>query len=199
MNALRREIVKAYGQNPEESPDYTRIINITHYNRLTAVINQGKLVTGGERNPDSLYIAPTVIEDIHWTDQIMENEIFGPILPVITFESLDEVLPIIARRPKSLSGYYFGSNRKNMKRFLTSVSFGGGCVNDTIMHLCSPHLPFGGVGYSGMGSYHGKASFDTFSHRKSILIQTTLFNFPMRFPPFGTLKKAIIKLITKLI
>ena len=199
MNMLRKEIINAYGENPEESPDYTRIININHYNRLSAVINQGKLVTGGERNPDSLYIAPTVIEDIQWTDPIMENEIFGPILPVITFETLDEILPIIARRPKSLSGYYFGSNRKNMKKFLTSVSFGGGCVNDTIMHLCSPHLPFGGVGSSGMGSYHGKASFNTFTHNKSILIQSTLLNFPMRFPPFGTLKKAIIKLITKLI
>lgn len=199
MNILRKEIVNAYGENPEESPDYTRIINIYHFERLANIINHGKLVTGGERNPDSLYIAPTVIEDIHWTDPIMENEIFGPILPVITFENVDEILPIIARRPKSLSAYYFGTNRRTMKKFLNSVSFGGGCINDTIMHLCSPYLPFGGVGSSGMGAYHGKASFDTFTHNKSILIQSTMLNFPMRFPPFGYLKKAIIKLITKLI
>ncbi|MBR1965253.1 MAG: aldehyde dehydrogenase family protein [Lentisphaeria bacterium] len=199
MNILRKEIQNFFGESPEESPDYSRIINQDHYNRLAALIGQGKLVTGGERNPDSLYIAPTVIEDIHWTDPIMENEIFGPILPVITMDSLDDVLPLIGRRPKSLSAYYFGKNRKNMKKFMNSISFGGGCINDCIMHLCSPHLPFGGVGSSGMGAYHGKASFDTFTHRKSILVQTTMLNLTLRFPPFGALKKFIIKLVTKAI
>lgn len=199
MNYLRREIVHFYGNTPENNPDYTRIINVHHYERLTSIINQGKLVTGGERNPDSLYISPTVIEGIHWTDPIMENEIFGPILPVITIESVPEVLPLIARRPKSLAAYYFGANRKNMMKFLTSISFGGGCINDTVMHLTSPYLPFGGVGPSGMGAYHGKAGFDTFTHHKSILVQSTFFNFPMRFPPFNACKKAVIKLITKLI
>ena len=197
MNILRKEIRSAYGENPEDCPDYARIINADHYHRLGELIGQGKLVTGGERNPDSLYIAPTVLEDIHWTDPIMENEIFGPILPVLSMESVDEALPIIGRRQKSLSAYYFGSNRRNMKKFLNSISFGGGCINDCIMHLCSPHLPFGGVGPSGMGAYHGKAGFDTFTHRKSILVQTTLFNFPMRFPPYGALKQFIIRLITK--
>ena len=197
MNILRKEIRSAYGENPEDCPDYARIINADHYHRLGELIGQGKLVTGGEHNPDSLYIAPTVLEDIHWTDPIMENEIFGPILPVLSMESVDEALPIIGRRQKSLSAYYFGSNRRNMKKFLNSISFGGGCINDCIMHLCSPHLPFGGVGPSGMGAYHGKAGFDTFTHRKSILVQTTLFNFPMRFPPYGALKQFIIRLITK--
>lgn len=197
MNILRREIRSAYGENPEECPDYSRIINNDHYTRLTELIGQGKLVTGGERNPDSLYIAPTVIEDIHWTDPIMENEIFGPILPVIAIDSLDEVIPLIGRRPKSLSAYYFGKNRRNMKKFLNSLSFGGGCINDCIMHLCSPNLPFGGVGSSGMGAYHGKASFNTFTHNKSILVQTTLFNFPLRFPPYGALKQFIIKFVSK--
>lgn len=197
MNILRKEIRNTYGDSPEDCHDYSRIINADHYKRLTALIGYGKLVAGGERNPDSLYIAPTVLEDIHWTDPIMENEIFGPILPVITIDSVDEVLPMIGRRPKSLSAYYFGSSRKNMKKFLNSVSFGGGCINDCIMHLCSPNLPFGGVGESGMGSYHGRASFDTFTHKKSILVQTTLFNFPLRFPPFGALKRFIIKLVSK--
>ena len=197
MNILRKEIRKSYGDSPEECPDYGRIINADHYKRLTDLIGQGKLVTGGERNPDSLYIAPTVIEDIHWTDPIMDNEIFGPILPVISMDSVDEVLMLVAQRPKSLSAYYYGKNRRNMKKFLNSISFGGGCINDCIMHLCSPHLPFGGVGSSGMGAYHGKASFYTFTHCKSILVQTTLFNFPLRFPPFGVLKRFIIKLVTK--
>ena len=112
-------------------------------------------------------------------------------------DSVDEVLMLVAQRPKSLSAYYYGKNRRNMKKFLNSISFGGGCINDCIMHLCSPHLPFGGVGSSGMGAYHGKASFYTFTHCKSILVQTTLFNFPLRFPPFGVLKRFIIKLVTK--
>lgn len=197
MNILRKEIRLTYGDVPEDCPDYARIINADHYHRLGELIGQGKLVTGGERNPDSLYIAPTVLEDIHWTDPIMENEIFGPILPVLSMESVDEVLPLIGRRPKSLSAYYYGKNRRNMKKFLNSISFGGGCINDCIMHLCSPNLPFGGVGPSGMGAYHGKAGFDTFTHKKSILVQTTLFNLPLRFPPYGALKRFIIKLVTK--
>ena len=199
MNIMRKEVFKAFGEIPEESPDYARIINAFHYERLAKLINFGKLVTGGERNPDSLYISPTIVEDIHWTDPIMENEIFGPILPVITIDSVDEILPLIARRPKSLSAYYFGKDRRTMKKFLNSISFGGGCINDTIMHLTSPHLPFGGVGPSGMGSYHGKAGFDTFTHNKSILIQSTMLNFPIRFAPYGALKKLIIKLVTKFI
>lgn len=197
MNILRKEIRSAYGENPEDCADYARIINADHYHRLGELIGQGKLVTGGERNPDSLYIAPTVLEDIHWTDPIMENEIFGPLLPVLSMESIDEVLPLIGRRPKSLSAYYYGKNRRNMKKFLNSISFGGGCINDCIMHLCSPDLPFGGVGPSGMGAYHGKAGFDTFTHRKSILVQTTLLNFPLRFPPYKAFKQFIIKLVAK--
>lgn len=199
MNILRSEIQNAFGNIPEESPDYPRIINSFHYERLAKLINHGKLVTGGERNPESLFIAPTVIEDIQWTDPIMENEIFGPILPVITFETIEEFLLIIAKRPKSLSAYYFGKNRKNIKKFLTSISFGGGCINDTVMQLTSPYLPFGGVGQSGMGSYHGKAGFDTFTHYKSILVQSTLFNFPVRFAPYSKFKKFIIRTVAKYI
>src|SRR5699024_4052839 len=131
---------------------------------------------------EQLKIAPTLIEDITWYDPIMQDEIFGPILPIMSFKHIDYVIQKIQQYEKPLALYYFGKNKKHQEDILEQLSFGGGCINDTLYNLANPHLPFGGVGQSVMGSYHGKASFDTFSHEKSVLKQTNVFDIPVRYP-----------------
>lgn len=199
INLLREQVKYNFGNEPEKSPDYVRIINRNHYERLCALLEEGSLVCGGEKNADELYIAPTILDKITMESKIMEREIFGPILPVITVESFDEALEIIRKRPKPLAAYYFSKNSGNIEKFLTTTSSGGVSVNDTVMHLCSANLPFGGVGASGMGSYHGKASFQTFSHAKSVLIKNKYFDFPLRYLPYKNWKQKIFKIVQKYI
>ena len=199
INLLREQVKYNFGNEPEKSPDYVRIINRNHYERLCALLEEGSLVCGGEKNADELYIAPTILDKITMESKIMEREIFGPILPVITVESFDEALEIICKRPKPLAAYYFSKNSGNIEKFLTTTSSGGVSVNDTVMHLCSANLPFGGVGASGMGSYHGKASFQTFSHAKSVLIKNKYFDFPLRYLPYKNWKQKIFKIVQKYI
>ncbi|KPU27667.1 aldehyde dehydrogenase [Caloranaerobacter sp. TR13] len=188
-------IKEFFGENPLKSVDYTRIINITHFNRLKKFLKDGNILYGGDFDEEKLYIAPTIIDNITWEASVMQEEIFGPILPVLVFEELDEVIKTINIHPKPLALYYFSNDKEKQERVIKEISFGGGCINDTIVHLATPYLPFGGVGNSGMGSYHGKASFDNFSHKKSVLKKSNLIDIPLRYPPY----KGKIKLLRKIL
>ncbi|MED4206365.1 aldehyde dehydrogenase [Neobacillus mesonae] len=182
LQHLKAAIVELYGSEPLNNPNFTRIVSKRHFERLAAFLNNGEVFVGGKTNPEKLSIEPTVLTRISWDDPIMQDEIFGPILPVLEYSELSEVIEGIHEHPKPLSLYLFTENNSIQEKVLNSVSFGGGCVNDTVYHFASPHLPFGGVGPSGIGAYHGKGSFDTFSHKKSILKQTTRFDIPFRYP-----------------
>ncbi len=175
--------------NYDLGEEFTRIINKKHFERLLAYLNNGRIITGGIHDENRLFLAPTIIDKVTWEDPIMQEEIFGPILPVLEYEDLDEVLEKIRKRPKPLALYVFSENKDMQRKITNGVSFGGGCINDTVYHIVTPFLPFGGVGESGIGSYHGEASFHTFSHKKSILKQTNLFDIPFRYPAPSNLKK----------
>ncbi|MED4226908.1 aldehyde dehydrogenase [Neobacillus cucumis] len=180
-----------YGQEPLKNPDFTRIVSERHFNRLSSFLDDGKVLMGGKTDKERLTIEPTVLTDITWEDSIMQDEIFGPILPVLEYDNLTEVIEGIHRHPKPLALYIFTENNRIQEDVLTKVSFGGGCVNDTVYHFVSPYLPFGGVGTSGIGAYHGKGNFDTFSHQKSVLKQTTKFDIPFRYP---NVKNGLLKI-----
>lgn len=196
LKALQKQINHLYGQEPLKNENYVRIINEKHFRRLKSYLNDGKIIHGGKVNERTLTIEPTIITGITWDSAVMQEEIFGPILPVLTFSDLDEVIATLQEKEKALALYYFGESKRNEAKLLQSVPFGGGCVNDTLYHLANPHLPFGGVGPSGMGAYHGKYSFETFSHRKSILKQTTKFDLPVRYPG-GKIVQALAKKLLK--
>lgn len=171
-----------YGERPLNNPNYTRIVSKIHFNRLQSFLNNGEIIIGGATNEEGLTIEPTVLTNITWDDPVMQDEIFGPILPVLEYGHLSDVSEGIHNHPNPLALYLFSENDNVQQEVLNSISFGGGCINDTVYHMVSPYLPFGGVGSSGIGSYHGKGSFDTFSHQKSVLKQTTLFDIPVRYP-----------------
>ncbi len=171
-----------YGEKALENSDYTRIVSKRHFDRLLTFLNNGDMFMGGGSNEETLTIEPTVLTGITWNDPIMQDEIFGPILPVLPYRELSEVIDGIHKHPNPLALYLFSENESIQQEVLHHISFGGGCINDTVYHLASPYLPFGGVGSSGIGAYHGKGSFDTFSHRKSVLKQTTKFDLPFRYP-----------------
>lgn len=171
-----------YGAKALENPEYTRIVSKRHFDRLLTFLNNGDMFMGGGSNEETLTIEPTVLTEITWNDPIMQDEIFGPILPVLPYRELSEVIDGIHKHPNPLALYLFSENESIQQEVLQQISFGGGCINDTVYHLASPYLPFGGVGSSGIGAYHGKGSFDTFSHRKSVLKQTTKFDLPFRYP-----------------
>ncbi|MCK9231022.1 MAG: aldehyde dehydrogenase [Syntrophales bacterium] len=197
IDGLRRAIVSFYGNDPEESPDYGRIINQRHFSRLTDLMKSGRIVHGGRANQTTRYIAPTIIDGVSLTDPIMEEEIFGPLLPLLPYGDLDEALDIVNALPRPLALYVFTESRTVEKRVLAETSSGGGCVNDTLSHVGSTTLPFGGIGDSGMGSYHGKAGFDTFTHRRSVLKRSTLFDIPLRYPPYAERKLRLVRRLFK--
>jgi aldehyde dehydrogenase (NAD+) len=196
LDQIKVYLRKFYGEDPQKSPDYGRIINKRQFDRLAALLDKGDKVVGGQTDPDDLYIAPTLLQDVSWNDPVMQDEIFGPILPVLVFEDLAEVVSTINSRQRPLALYFFSNQRNNYQRIIEEVSFGGGCINDTLAHLINPHLPFGGTGSSGMGGYHGKASFDTFSHQKSIFKKWFNLDLPLRFPPYKN-KLSILKNILR--
>lgn len=187
-NDLLEEIKKCikdfYGDDPAKSPDYGRIISQKHFDRLSKFMKVGHLIIGGDTNPDERYIAPTVIDGVDWKDSLMQEEIFGPILPVIEYTDLEEAIALVNARSKPLALYFFSKNKQNQKRVLQETSSGGTCINDTVMHLAVPAMPFGGVGTSGLGRYHGRFSFETFSHQKSILDKSFLVDLKLRYPPY---------------
>lgn len=196
LKAMKKYIKSFYSKKPLDNKDYVRIINNEHFNRLKTYLSDGEIIYGGNVNSDKLSIEPTIIDNITWDDPIMQEEIFGPLLPIMTFANLDDVISTLKEMENPLALYYFGENEKSQTNILKNISFGGGCINDTLYHLANPNLPFGGVGNSGMGAYHGKYSFDTFSHRKSILKQTTKFDIPLRYPG-SKIAHSILKRIMK--
>ena len=189
---LMHEIAACWDQfygNALQNPEWPRMVSPRHYARAMELMNGETVFYGGVG--DGSRIAPTLLEDVSWASPIMQEEIFAPILPVIAFERLDDAIQKIAAGEKPLALYLFTNRPSAREKVLSRLSFGGGCVNDTIMHLASPHLPFGGVGMSGMGKYHGKYTFDTFSHKKAVLKKSRFLDFSFRYPPYtgGKLKK----------
>lgn len=194
LDKMKQAIRKLYGEEPLHNPSYTQIIHDRHFKRLKKLLKNGQIVVGGELNPEKRLIAPTIIEGVSWEDPIMQEEIFGPILPVFSFDSLDDVIHILRSKPKPLALYYFSEDQNKQEKVISALPYGGGCINDCLIHLGTPHLPFGGVGTSGVGRYHGKYSFECFSHFKGIVKQTTKFDLPFRY----SLSKKGIKWIKKL-
>ncbi|HFJ4779567.1 TPA: aldehyde dehydrogenase [Staphylococcus aureus] len=186
ITALSKTLREFYGQNIQQSPDYGRIVNLKHYHRLTSLLNseQMNIVFGGHSDEDERYIEPTLLDHVTSDSAIMQEEIFGPILPILTYQSLDEAIAFIHQRPKPLSLYLFSEDENATQRVINDLSFGGGAINDTLMHLANPKLPFGGVGASGMGRYHGKYSFDTFTHEKSYIFKSTRLESGVHLPPY---------------
>ena len=193
---LKKYIKAFYGENIKNGPDYGRIIDEGAFDRLISYIDKDKVRIGGDFDREQKYIAPTVMDNIDFNHRVMEEEIFGPILPIITYTDLDHVINIINSRPKPLALYFFSNDRGNIDKVISRTSSGGVCINDTIMHVASSNLTFGGVGESGMGQYHGRASFDTFTHEKSIVDKGFALDVPLRYPPFGN-KLKIFKKIFK--
>lgn len=186
IKALKKTITEFYGENIEKSPDFGRIVNQKHFNRLNDLlqIHKDNVVFGGNSSKEDLYIEPTLLDNITNDNKIMKEEIFGPILPIITYDNFDEVLEIIQSKSKPLSLYLFSEDENMTHRVVEELSFGGGAINDTLMHLANPNLPFGGIGSSGIGQYHGKYSFDTFSHMKSYTFKSTRLESSLFFPPY---------------
>lgn len=196
LERIKFFIHQFYGDDPQLSPDYPRIVNEKHFLRLKRLLHTGTVIFGGHCDRQSLYIAPTLLDDIAWDDPIMQDEIFGPILPVLTYDDLADAVSRVKDLPQPLALYYFSNNRQNGEKIIREISFGGGCINDTLLHFANPHLPFGGVGSSGIGSYHGKKSFEAFSHQKSILKRSFRLDAPLRYPPYGN-KLRILKRIMR--
>jgi aldehyde dehydrogenase (NAD+) len=192
--ALKRAIHQFYGDDPQKSPDYGRIINRKHLDRLTAYLSSGQIEHGGQREATDLYLAPTILTGVAADAPVMQEEIFGPILPVLAFDNLDDGLALLHDRPTPLALYLFTKDRATQERVLAATRSGGVCLNDTVTHMIGKDLPFGGLGESGLGAYHGRASFDCFTHRRSVLRRSLAFDPKLRYPPprisLATLKRA---------
>jgi len=197
ISEIKKQIREIHGENPQQSEAFVRIINPRHFKRIVSLIDTSKVVIGGETDESDLYISPTVMDDVSFDDAVMQEEIFGPVLPIIEFDSLEWAIKQIKNRSKPLALYVFSDDNKIIDKIFHEVSFGGGAVNDAIMHLTNPNLPFGGVGNSGMGNYHGKAGFDTFSHYKSILDKSTLIEPSVKYPPYKEWKKKILEFLVE--
>jgi acyl-CoA reductase-like NAD-dependent aldehyde dehydrogenase len=195
LTSIKQYIQEFYGDDPAKSPDYGRIINQRHFERLASFLNEGQPYIGGQTNPEERYIAPTIIDGVDWDTPVMQEEIFGPILPVLEYSDLSDAIAKINARPKPLALYLFSKDQQKQERVLQETSSGGVCINDTVMQVGVSELPFGGVGSSGIGSYHGKASFDTFSHRKSVLKRSFLLDLDWRYAPYQGKLKLIKRII----
>lgn len=199
QKGCKGRLIKAIAHNIQEffpqgmGEDYPAIINEKHFARLIGLMEGEHVAIGGQSDPARCMIAPTVLDQVSWDAPIMQEEIFGPILPVLEFENIDQAIRCIKARPNPLALYLFANDRQTQRQVLQEVSFGGGCINDTIMHLATPYMGFGGVGQSGMGSYHGKCSFDTFSHEKSILKKANWLDLPMRYRPYTKKKENMVR------
>lgn len=189
-DAFVAEVVKQikiqYGENPLANKDYGKIINRKHFDRLVGLIDKTKVVAGGNADPDTCRIAPTVMDNVTEADAVMGEEIFGPIMPVLTFDSFDAVVDDLKNKDKPLALYIFSNDKKRIGRVMKELNYGGGCINDVVIHLATSEMGFGGVGESGMGSYHGKTGFDAFSHYKSVVDKKTWLDLPMRYQPYAS-------------
>ena len=188
VDALKKEFTRLHGPNPKESKHFVRIVNERAFDRLVGYIDGADVVMGGEYDRSERYIAPTIIDHVDVNSPVMQEEIFGPIFPIVTFRTTDEAIHYVVDREKPLALYYFSESRKNIHRVLKHTSSGGTCINDTIMHIANEKLPFGGVGASGMSAYHGKESFDVFSHHRAVVTTTTRLDLPFRYMPYKFFK-----------
>ncbi|WP_247236512.1 aldehyde dehydrogenase [Telluribacter sp. SYSU D00476] len=194
---MAQSIRKFYGDDPAVSPDYPRMVNRKRFDAVSKYLGQGRIVLGGQVREEEKYIAPTLIDEVTLDDPIMQEEIFGPVLPILTFDKLSEVPAIVGQNPYPLALYFFSDDKKNQEYILNTIRFGGGCINDVLMHLGNPSIPFGGIGTSGFGAYHGKYSFDTFTHAKGVLKTSTLLDIPFRYPPYTEKKEKYLKMFMK--
>ena len=194
---LEQEIQNMVGENALTCGSYVHMINRKHFDRVCALIDPDKVVFGGQADARTLRIQPTILDRVSPDDPVMQEEIFGPVLPVLAYDSIDEALHFVSSREHPLALYLFSEDRALQKRVLASVPFGGGCINDTIVHLATSRMGFGGVGHSGMGSYHGQKSFDTFSHEKSILQKSTLIDTPVRYMPYTRFKDRLTRIFMR--
>ncbi len=179
-----KEVKRQYGENPLDNKDYGKIINEKHFARLLNLVDKSKVVIGGQSNPKTCQIAPTVMDNVSYDDAVMGEEIFGPIMPIIAYDDFDSAVDELKDKDKPLALYLFSKSKKNINRVTKELSYGGGCINDVVIHLATSNMGFGGVGESGMGSYHGKDGFDAFSHYKSIVDKKTWLDLPMRYQPY---------------
>ena len=184
LQELKLQVEKQFGSDPLADNDYGKIINQKHFDRLCRLLQSGELYLGGETDAETLRIAPAIMTHVTFDAPVMQEEIFGPVLPVLTYENFDELMLLLKKRPKPLAQYLFSSNKAHIRRVNEELSYGGGCINDTIIHLATSEMGFGGVGESGMGAYHGKAGFNAFSHQKSIVDKKTWLDLPMRYQPY---------------
>lgn len=190
---FKEALIEQYGDNPLKNQDLCKIINQKHYNRLKELINNQNIIIGGEYDDKLLKIAPTIIDNVTYTNKIMEDEIFGPILPILVYNDIEEVINYINVNPSPLALYLFTNRKEIENKILKSCNFGGGCINDVIVHFANENLPFGGVGESGIGAYHGKNSFDTFTHYRSLIKKSNLIDIRFRYAPYTSIKEKIIK------
>lgn len=197
VKEIQAQIRKQFGNTPLDNPDYGKIINEKHFDRLLGLIEEKKVVWGGISDRKALRIAPTVLDNVSFSDPVMQEEIFGPIMPVLVFDSLEEVISRVNAMPHPLALYFFTSDKKAAKEVTARCGFGGGCINDTIIHLATTEMGFGGFGESGMGAYHGKIGFDTFTHYKSIVDKKTWLDLPMRYQPYRQLHEKMVRFFLK--
>ncbi len=197
VSELKKQIRLQYGQDPLHNADYGKIVNEKHFQRLTDLIDEKKVVAGGKNNQATLQIEPTLLDNVIWQDSVMADEIFGPILPILTFDTLEEIIQTINAQPSPLALYIFSSNRQNINVLKNRIAFGGGCINDVLIHLATSHLGFGGVKESAMGAYHGRYCFETFSHKKSMVDKKTILDLPMRYQPYTKWKAILVRLFVR--
>ena len=195
--ALQKEITAQFGEDPLKNPDYGKIINQKHYDRIMGLIDPDKVVCGGCGNGQSLRIAPTIMKNVTFSDTVMGEEIFGPVLPILTYDTLEEAINIVEEHPHPLALYLFSEDKGAQKKVLDLCHFGGGCINDTIIHLATSAMPFGGVGESGMGGYHGKTGFETFSHFRSIVDKKTWMDLPIRYQRYSRMKERLLRVFLR--
>lgn len=195
VDYLKEEITKAYGENPIDSLDFARIVNLRNWERLVNMIDSKKVIFGGQSDSASCYLAPTLIEENSVETEVMEDEIFGPILPILVYNQESEIEAIISKYEKPLALYVFTENKSFSKKIIEKYSFGGGCINDTMIHFANKRLPFGGVGHSGIGAYHGSLGFDTFSHKKSIVKKANWLDVQLRYAPYKDKLPSIKKML----
>lgn len=195
--ALQKEITTQFGEDPLKNPDYGKIINQKHYDRIMGLIDADKVVCGGCGDGQSLRITPTIMKNVTFSDTVMGEEIFGPVLPILTYDTLEEAIDIVEEHPHPLALYLFSEDKGAQKKVLELCHFGGGCINDTIIHLATSAMPFGGVGESGMGGYHGKTGFETFSHFRSIVDKKTWMDLPIRYQRYSRMKERLLRVFLR--
>ena len=197
IKEIVKQIRRQFGKKPLDNKNYGKIINEKHFDRILGLIDKEKVVFGGNSDRDALRIEPTVMDNVTFSDAVMQEEIFGPVMPVLTFDSLDEVIRNVNAMPHPLAIYLFTSSKAAAKKVTARCGFGGGCINDTIIHLATTEMGFGGFGESGMGSYHGKTGFDTFTHYKSIVDKKTWLDLPMRYQPYRKMHEKMVRFFLK--